>query len=89
MTDFEEQNINVESACVLAKYAILKKLGRFNSYDLQFFVLTVLVHSICTRNKTLDWATSKQTAKHFCERLESLIDETQNPKAGNASNRLN
>lgn len=89
MTDFEEQNLNVEAACVLSKYAIVKKLGRFNSYDLQLYVLTILIHSVCTMNKSLDLAASRQTAKVFCDRLNALIEKTQNTNSDTVSKRLN
>jgi len=89
MNEFEEQNANVEAACLLSKYAIIKKLGKFNSYDMQLYVLTILIHSVCTMNKTLDLTTSKQTAKLFCDRLYALIEKTQGLNSGNVSNRLN
>lgn len=88
-SESEEKNANIEEACMLAKYAIIKKLGRFNSFDMQLYVLTILVHSVCTMNKTLSLESSKQTAKAFCDQLNALIIKTQAAESGSLSNRLN
>ncbi|MDD5268408.1 MAG: hypothetical protein PHO08_14985 [Methylococcales bacterium] len=88
-SESEEQNANIEAACMLAKYAIVKKLGKFNTIETQLHVMTVILHGMITMNQTLSLELSKQTAKAFCDRLNALIIKTQAAESSNLSNRLN
>lgn len=65
MINSKEKNANIEAACMLAKYAIVKKLGRFNTYELQLHVLTVLLHGVITMHQTLSLESSSKQQKPF------------------------